>query len=103
MQGYGKTFRAVLLVGAFLTMLGCATVGKNFPVELVPQIQTGKTTQSDIERMFGKPWRTGLDNGKVSWTYGKYRYSLFSPTHTNDLVIRFDPNKVVESWTYNAD
>ncbi len=102
MQGYGKTFRAVVLVGAFLTMLGCATVGKDFPVELVPQIQTGKTTQNDIERMFGKPWRTGLDNGKVSWTYGKYRYSI-TGSHTNDLVIRFDPNKVVESWTYNAD
>jgi len=92
-----------MLIGGFCCLLlGCANVGKDFPTELVPQIQSGRTTQTDIERMFGKPWRTGLDNGKVTWTYGRYRYSV-TGSHTQDLVIRFDHNRVVESWTYNAD
>lgn len=81
----------------------CMTVGRDFPVEYVSQIQTGKTTQMDIQRMFGPPWRTGIENGKTTWTYGKYRYSVTAGTHTSDLVIRFDNNNIVEAWTYNTD
>jgi len=86
-----------------LAISGCMIAGRDFPVEHVSQIQTGKTTQMDIQRMFGPPWRTGIENGKTTWTYGKYRISVSGTTQTSDLVIRFDQNNVVEAWTYNTN
>ncbi|HBU69563.1 MAG TPA: hypothetical protein DEE98_04170 [Elusimicrobia bacterium] len=80
----------------------CATVGRDFPVESVPSIQIGTTTQNDVINMFGSPWRTGIEDGKPTWTYGKYRYSLFSEASTTDLVIRFDSKGTVTSYSYNT-
>lgn len=85
-----------------LCLAGCLTVGRDFPVDAVGQIAIGKTTRDDVHRMFGTPWRTGLEDGRRTWTYGHYRYKLFGTTETRDLVVRFDPNGVVASYTFNA-
>jgi hypothetical protein len=80
----------------------CLTVGRDFPVDQVGQIAIGKTTRDEIHQMFGVPWRTGLEDGRRTWTYGHYRYKLIGTTETRDLVVRFDPNGVVASYTFNA-
>ena len=85
-----------------LALAGCLTVGHEFPAERVGQIEIGHTTRDEIHRMFGEPWRTGLEDGRRTWTYGRYRYKLFGPTETCDLVVRFDPNGVVASYTFNS-
>jgi outer membrane protein assembly factor BamE (lipoprotein component of BamABCDE complex) len=90
------------MIVAVLFLSACATVGKDFPSGKVDEIKIGKTTQAEIEAMFGKPWRTGIEDGYVTWTYGKYKYSAFSQTQTKDLVVRFDANKVVRSYTFNT-
>ena len=89
---------------AILALLfsACATVGRDFPAGKVSEIKIGQTTQTEIEAMFGKPWRTGIEDGFVTWTYGKYHYSAFSQTQTKDLVVRFDNAKIVRSNTYNT-
>ncbi len=81
---------------------GCATVGAEFPVAPVDEIIIGQTTQSDIQRMFGNPWRTGVDDGDTTWTYGHYKYKLWGRARTRDLVVRFDANGVVSSYTFNT-
>jgi outer membrane protein assembly factor BamE (lipoprotein component of BamABCDE complex) len=81
---------------------GCATVGRDFPSYQVPRIKIGETTQTDIRSMFGSPWRTGIEDGTRTWTYGKYRYGLFGGTSTQDLVVRFNDEGVVTSYTYNT-
>ena len=81
---------------------GCATVGHDFPVERVSEIRMGKTTQSEVREMFGAPWRVGIEDGQRTWTYGKYRYTPFGESRTQDLVIRFDQNDVVRSYTFNT-
>ena len=95
-----------IMAGAsFLLMLffsGCATVGHEFNVAQVPNIKMNKTTQNEILEMFGSPWRVGVDDGRQTWTYGKYHYSLVSEASTTDLVIRFDDHNVVVSYTYNT-
>lgn len=95
-----------ILATVFLVLLlcsaGCATVGRDFPVSQIPRIQIGQTTQDQIRVMFGEPWRVGIENGERTWTYGKYRYGLFSESSTRDLVVRFDNNGVVSSYTYNT-
>ncbi len=88
-----------LLAGA---LAGCASVGREFPVERVPQIEIGRTNQEEIRALFGVPWRTGLEDGQVTWTFAKYRYSLFGGTSTEDLVVRFDERGTVVSYTFNT-
>lgn len=86
----------------FLLTSGCATIGHEFPAGQVSTIKIGETTQNDIYTTFGNPWRTGLDNGMKTWTYGNYYYSLFSDGSTEDLVIKFDKRGVVASYVFNT-
>jgi hypothetical protein len=81
---------------------GCASVGREFPAHSVENITIGETDRSDIRRMFGEPWRTGIEDGKKTWTYAHYRYSLFGPEQTRDLLIRFDDEGKVVSYSFNT-
>ncbi len=91
-----------LAVMIILLTSGCATVGHEFPASQVSTIKIGETTQNDIYTTFGSPWRTGLDNGMKTWTYGNYHYSLFSDGSTEDLVIKFDKRGIVASFVFNT-
>jgi hypothetical protein len=86
----------------FALGVSCASVGRDFPSASVPGIQIGKTTQADIQSMFGPPWRVGIEDGQRTWTYGKYHYRLFGQSDTKDLVIRFNANNVVVSYSFNT-
>ena len=104
-QSHRVPFARILLGIALLFIFfsaGCATVGHDFNVLQVPNVQIGKTTQSEIRAMFGSPWRVGIEDGRRTWTYGKYRYRLFSETSTQDLVVRFDDKGIVASYTFNT-
>jgi len=91
-----------LIVWALLSTSGCATIGHEFPAGQVSSIHIGETSQNDIYTTFGTPWRTGIENGMKTWTYGHYQYSLFSDARTEDLVIRFDKSSRVASYTFNT-
>ncbi len=93
-------FFATILITFLLA--GCASIGHEFPASQVSTIRMGETTQNDIYKTFGTPWRTGLENGMKTWTYGDYHYSLFSEGSTEDLVIKFDRSGVVASYVFNT-
>ncbi len=104
-HGPGILFFALLFGwSATLTLVsvGCATVGRDFPVSHVSEIQMGKTTQDDIRTLFGPPWRVGVEDGQRTWTYGKYRYTMLGQKDAQDLVIRFDDHDVVVSYTFST-
>ena len=94
--------RRIGSVLAALALAACLNVGEEFPTDPIGQIQIGHTTRDDIHRMFGDPWRTGIEDGRRTWTYGRYKYRLIGRTETRDLVVRFDPNGTVASYTFNA-
>ena len=52
--------------------------------------------------MLGQPWRTGLEDGTPTWTYGYYKYNLIGESQTRDLVVRFDERGIVRSYTFNS-
>ena len=92
----------VCLLVLSLCFTSCATVGRDFPSDQVTAIKIHETTRDEIQTMFGEPWRIGIEDGQPTWTYGKYRYSLFSEAKTQDLIIRFDDKGIVASYSYNA-
>jgi outer membrane protein assembly factor BamE (lipoprotein component of BamABCDE complex) len=90
------------LVACLIALGGCATIGKSFPVNAVSRLEIGQTTMDDVRRLFGEPWRTGLEDGQVTWTYGYYKYTMFGGNKSKDLVVRFDDKKIVTSYTFNT-
>jgi len=96
-----KSFLATV-IALCLLFSGCASVGHTFPTGQVSAIRIGETTQNDIYTLFGAPWRTGLDSGMKTWTYGDYQYSLFEDNSAEDLVIKFDKRGIVSSYNYNT-
>jgi len=98
----GSTLHLLLTFLLASALLSCATVGRPFPETAVERIVIGRTTSAEIEEIFGPPWRTGLEDGSKTWAYGHYRYSIFAPARSRDLVIRFDDKDVVVSYSYSA-
>ena len=87
-----------LLAALSLPITGCMpTVGRAFPVYKIRQIEIDKTTKTEVRQMFGDPWRTGLENGKRTWTYGEYGVKI-----SRDLVIRFDDEDVVKTYSFSS-
>jgi len=100
--GFIRKTAAGLPIPVFLFLAGCVTAGHEFPAGQVSTIRIGETTQNDIYATFGSPWRTGIENGMKTWTYGDYRYSLFAEGSAEDLVIKFDRRGVVVSYIFNS-
>ena len=101
-KNHTPILQCILLAATLLFLSGCATIGEDFPANKVNNIQVGKTTQKDLRDMFGSPWRTGVEDGQPTWTYGNYIYGLFRAEKAKDLVIKFDDKKVVSSYTFST-
>lgn len=101
-----KLNKAVLLIalsiGCTIFISSCATVGKEFASSRILELKMGETSQQQVQAIFGQPWRTGIEDGLTTWTYAKYKYSLFGEDETEDLVIRFDKNRLVKSYSFNT-
>lgn len=93
---------ALAIVTAAAALVACVTVGRDFPAKQVAKLRIGSTSEAQVRELFGTPWRTGVEDGQRTWTYGHYRYALLGTTRTRDLVVRFDENDVVSSYTYNS-
>ena len=90
----------IMLVGIILLPGGCGTVGKNFDTYKVESIVNGTSTRSDIKKIFGEPFKTGIQNGQPIWVYEDHHYSIISNDLSKDLIIIFGPNGVVQSHQF---
>ncbi len=84
----------------FLTLVflsACATVGKDFDESLVPSVKSGATTKAEIIGMFGKPFKTGLQNGDEIWIYEVNTYSVGGPDASKNFTIVFNESGIVKS------
>lgn len=91
-----------LTLAASFVLPACMTVGANFPSEDFSWIVKGETTRADAQRILGEPFRVGVDSGQPTWTYGYYRYRLVGPTYTKDLVLYFNRDGTVSSFSFNT-
>ncbi|HZM16089.1 MAG TPA: outer membrane protein assembly factor BamE [Candidatus Krumholzibacteria bacterium] len=93
----------VLALPLCLALLsGCATVGWEFPVANVDKIVIGQTTRDEVQKLFGNPWRVGVEDGHETWTYGHYKYKVFGQSKSRDLLVRFNEKNIVRSYTFNT-
>ena len=90
----------IILVGIILLLGGCGTAGKSFNASKIGSIVNGTTTQSDIKKIFGEPFKTGIQNGQPIWVYEDHHYSIISNDSSKDLIIIFGPNGVVQSHQF---
>ena len=83
-------------------LAGCGTVGKNFNSSQVISIQNNVTNQSEILDKFGLPFKKGIENGQVMWTYRFDQWNLLGPAKSKDLVILFDEKNIVRAYRYTT-
>jgi len=92
--------RIFIFVGIILLLCGCGTVGSSFNTSNVANIANGVTTQLDVKKMFGEPFKTGVQNGQPVWVYEDYRYSIVNENKSKDLIITFNSNGIVKSHQF---
>lgn len=92
-----------IVLGLCLAMSACVSVGRRFDAEAVKGIIVGKTTQSEIEKSFGAPFRTGIDSGDTTWTYLDYHFGVFGRRRAIDLLVKFNADGTVKSYAFNTD
>ena len=93
----------IILVGTILLLGGCGTAGKSFNASKIGSIVNGTTTRSDIKKIFGEPFKTGIQNGQPIWVYEDHHYSIISNDSSKDLIIVFGPNGVVQSHQFMSN
>ncbi len=96
--------KILLLAAAALAFSGCVTVGR--PVvqgKDLPTIEINKTTRTDIQKIFGDPNMSGIEDGDETWTYLDLHVSFFSLKRAEDLQVRFNKDNTVHSYNYNSN
>lgn len=100
-----KALKAALVVPFLLMALflgGCFSAGRPIPPQAVKKIVVGQTTRDEVVAAFGNPFRTGLSDNHVTWTYVDYDVSLFGTPKASDLTIKFDGQNKVLSYDYSS-
>ncbi len=92
----------ILAAVPILLLAGCATVGGDFDSTGLSWLRAEETTKAQVLDRLGNPFRVGIDSGDLTWTYGFYRYRLIGQSNAKDLVIRFNPDGKVKSFTLNT-
>jgi hypothetical protein len=90
----------ISIVAIIIVSSGCGNVGKKFNTSKIENIINGTTTQSDIKKLLGKPFKTGIQNGYSIWIYEDHHYSIIRKDQSKDLIITFDPNGIVKSYQF---
>ena len=94
---------ALILISTMIIFVsGCITLGKDFSEANVSSITIGVTTKNEVRRLFGSPWLSGIQDGQPPWTYGIYDYSLFGERKAKDLLVQFDYQGKVSSFTFST-
>ena len=96
-----KQLNTVMFLVIFLA--SCyGTVGKNFDSSELKSIQNNVTSQEEIFERLGAPFKKGIENGQVMWTYQFDKWNAVRPTYSKDLVILFDKENIVKAYRYTT-
>jgi len=85
-----------------VALAGCITIGTDFQKDAVDLIKPGATTLDEVRKMLGNPLRTGVEDGKVVWTYMRYHANVLGDFDGKDLVVKFDDQNKVVNLAFNS-
>ena len=77
-----KKGQSVVIILFLLSLAGCGTVGKNFNSSQVKSIQNNITNQTEIIDIFGLPFKEGIEDGQVMWTYQFDQWNILGPVES---------------------
>ena len=98
-----KKKRLNIVMFLIIFLASCyGTVGKNFDSSELKSIQNNVTSQEEIFERLGDPFKKGIENGQVMWTYQFDQWNAVGPTHSKALVILFDKENIVEAYRYTT-
>ena len=83
-------------------LMSCGTVGRNFNDSQIRSIQNNITSQIEILDRFGLPFKDGIENGQVIWTYQFDQWNFLGPAESKDLVILFDEKNIVTAYRFTT-
>ena len=78
------------------------TVGNSFDSSQIKSIQNNVTDQEEIFERFGAPFKEGVENGQIMWTYQFDKWNAVGPAQSKDLVILFDNKNIVKAYRYTT-
>lgn len=91
--------KKILMAAVLASLVGCATVGKDFSDSDVASIQKGVTTEQSVLAKFGTPSSvtTDSDGNKIyGWTYAQA--NAFSVGQGKSLVVKVNKEGIVDSY-----
>ena len=98
-----KKFSILLLtILLFPSWMGCASVGKDFDIKKVKDIENNVTTQLEILDWFGVPLKEGTENGYTMWTYQNDKWRILGEIESKALIILFDDKNKVKAYRYES-
>jgi hypothetical protein len=97
----GAKITGVSLLAAILWS-ACVTVGRDFATTPVSNIQLNVTTQREVFSNFGEPYRKGIENGYETWSYSYNYWELGQLKESKELVVAFNKDNTVRSYSFNA-
>jgi S1-C subfamily serine protease len=93
----------ISLLALVFFLSGCSgTLGQNFNSSIVQNIQNNTTTQKEILNGFGPPFKKGMHEGYIMWTYQFDKWELLGSVQSKDLIILFDENNIVRAHRYTG-
>ena len=95
-----RHFRLIFVLGIFFVSFGCGSAGKSFNSSKVESIVNGTTSKVDLKKMFGEPFKIGIQNGQPIWIYEDHHYSAIGNEKSKDLIIIFGPDGLVKSYQF---
>lgn len=102
----------VVLLSVVVLNIGCGAMlgtssksGRKIDRDKLAQVEKGKTTMADVEKLLGKPQATEKGEAGTTWTYQFMKVSGFGGSESEAVAIRFDASGVVaeiseQAWKY---
>ena len=93
--------RLILLL--FLVFaVSCVTGGRLFRSD-ISWIKKDKTDKEDVKMLLGEPFMVGSSGSVKTWTYGYYRYGLFSKNLLKEIKFYWNKNTTVNHFVFNSN
>lgn len=88
--------KTVVLLIAPLIFSGCMSLGSKIDEQQLNKVETCKTTESEILKLFGNPWNKGFQSGykTLNWQYA-------SISGTQNIIVFVNKNNLIVDFLVN--